>query len=126
MAAWSAEWLTDLLTCAEKVQKVHNYHGFHTKQYPPELQHFFFFHNIHNVHIAGPIASSFTNRYGCRAVTIAGAVLASIGLAVSAAANNISLLYFTIGVCTGIGTRKKKSQWTYQLRADPCSLRNAS
>jgi len=52
---------------------------------------------------SGPIASSFTNRYGCRAVTIAGAVLASIGLAVSAAANNISLLYFTIGVCTGLG-----------------------
>lgn len=52
---------------------------------------------------AGPIASSFTNRYGCRTVTIAGAILASAGLAISTLANSITVLYITIGVCTGLG-----------------------
>eukprot|EP00090_Calanus_glacialis_P045678 TRINITY_DN8647_c0_g1_i1.p1 TRINITY_DN8647_c0_g1~~TRINITY_DN8647_c0_g1_i1.p1 ORF type:complete len:613 (-),score=108.85 TRINITY_DN8647_c0_g1_i1:381-2219(-) len=52
---------------------------------------------------SGPIASYFTNRYGCRAVTIAGAILASAGLALSCAANSIVVLYFTIGILTGLG-----------------------
>ena len=49
----------------------------------------------------GPIASSLVNRYGCRVVTIIGAVLASFGIAVSAAAPNIVVLYLTIGLITG-------------------------
>jgi len=52
---------------------------------------------------SGPIASYFTNRYGCRAVTIAGAILAAAGLALSCAANSIVVLYFTVGVLTGLG-----------------------
>lgn len=52
---------------------------------------------------SGPIASMLTNRYGCRIVTIIGAIFASIGLAVSAAASSLVVLYFTIGVCTGLG-----------------------
>jgi len=52
---------------------------------------------------SGPIASYFTNRYGCRVVTIAGAILASAGLALSTAANSIIVLYFTIGILTGLG-----------------------
>ncbi|XP_023340234.1 monocarboxylate transporter 12 isoform X2 [Eurytemora carolleeae] len=52
---------------------------------------------------SGPITASFTNRYGCRAVTIAGAILASAGLALSTLSNSIGVLYFTIGVCTGLG-----------------------
>jgi len=52
---------------------------------------------------SGPIASYFTNRYGCRAVTIAGAILASAGLALSVAAKSIIVLYFTIGILTGLG-----------------------
>jgi hypothetical protein len=56
---------------------------------------------------SGPIASYFTNRYGCRAVTIAGAILASAGLALSCAANSIIVLYFTIGILTG----KKTTSW---------------
>ncbi len=50
---------------------------------------------------SGPIASMLVNRYGCRAVTILGAILASFGLAISAASNNLILLYLSIGVCTG-------------------------
>ena len=51
----------------------------------------------------GPIASYFTNKYGCRLVTIAGAILASSGMALSAAADSIVILYFTVGVLTGLG-----------------------
>merc|ERR1719228_1851011 len=52
---------------------------------------------------SGPIASYFTNRYGCRAVTIAGAILAAAGLALSCAAKSIVVLYFTVGILTGLG-----------------------
>jgi len=52
---------------------------------------------------SGPIASYFTNRYGCRVVTIAGAILASAGLALSTAANSIEILFFTVGILTGLG-----------------------
>ena len=50
---------------------------------------------------AGPIASSLTNRFGCRAVTIMGAVIAAIGLASSAAATSIVFLYISVGLVTG-------------------------
>ena len=36
-------------------------------------------------------------------VTIAGAILASSGMALSAAADSIVILYFTVGVLTGLG-----------------------
>jgi len=52
---------------------------------------------------AGPAASALTNRYGCRPVTIAGAALAAIGLAASALAENIAVLYLTVGLLTGLG-----------------------
>jgi len=52
---------------------------------------------------SGPIASYFTNRYGCRLVTIGGAILAAAGMALSVAATSIVVLYFTIGVLTGLG-----------------------
>jgi len=52
---------------------------------------------------SGPIASYFTNRYGCRVVTIAGALLASAGMALSCVANSIEFFYFTVGILTGLG-----------------------
>ena len=50
---------------------------------------------------AGPIASSLTNRFGCRVVTIAGSVLAAAGMAFSVLAKSVAVLYFTVGICTG-------------------------
>ena len=50
---------------------------------------------------AGPIASSLTNRFGCRVVTIIGALIAAVGLASSAAATSIISLYITVGLITG-------------------------
>ncbi|XP_063913750.1 monocarboxylate transporter 9 isoform X1 [Zophobas morio] len=52
---------------------------------------------------SGPISSSFVNRWGCRLVTIAGAVLASICMILSVFAKNVTTLYFTIGIGTGLG-----------------------
>ena len=53
----------------------------------------------------GPVASALTNRYGCRAVTIAGAGVAAAGLAISAAAPSVVFLYLSIGLGTGeLGT----------------------
>lgn len=51
----------------------------------------------------GPIASGLTNKFGCRAITAAGAVLAAFGLAISIYAPSVVVLLFTIGVCTGAG-----------------------
>ncbi|GBP31160.1 Monocarboxylate transporter 9 [Eumeta japonica] len=51
----------------------------------------------------GPISSSFVNRWGCRAVTVAGALLSAVCVTASAFAQNVLTLIFTIGVCTGFG-----------------------
>ncbi|GFQ74861.1 monocarboxylate transporter 14 [Trichonephila clavata] len=50
-----------------------------------------------------PLASGLTNRFGCRAVTIAGSILAAFGLVISIFAPNVTFLYFSIGICTGTG-----------------------
>uniref|UniRef100_T1JMT4 Major facilitator superfamily (MFS) profile domain-containing protein n=1 Tax=Strigamia maritima TaxID=126957 RepID=T1JMT4_STRMM len=52
---------------------------------------------------AGPLASALTNKYGCRAVTIGGSILASAGLMSSAFAENLETQYVCIGVCGGLG-----------------------
>lgn len=52
---------------------------------------------------SGPISSAFVNKYGCRPVTIVGAVLASLCMIASAFARNVVTLYFTIGIGTGLG-----------------------
>ncbi|XP_033228377.1 monocarboxylate transporter 9 [Belonocnema kinseyi] len=52
---------------------------------------------------SGPIASVFVDKYGCRPVTIAGAMLASICFLLSMWAQNIITLCFTIGIGAGFG-----------------------
>ncbi|XP_017034882.1 monocarboxylate transporter 5 [Drosophila kikkawai] len=52
---------------------------------------------------SGPISSSFVNRYGCRAVTIAGSILAAGCIIVSMFAQNVLTLIITIGFGTGLG-----------------------
>lgn len=52
---------------------------------------------------SGPISSSLVNRFGCRVVTIAGSVLASICLAISVYAKSVFMLFITIGFGTGMG-----------------------
>ncbi|KAL1494287.1 hypothetical protein ABEB36_009910 [Hypothenemus hampei] len=52
---------------------------------------------------SGPISSSLVNRWGCRAVTIAGAILASVCMVVSFWAQNVITLCITIGIGAGFG-----------------------
>ncbi|XP_041973493.1 monocarboxylate transporter 12 [Aricia agestis] len=52
---------------------------------------------------SGPLSSSFVNRWGCRTVTVAGALLSSACVVLSAFANNVTTLIFTIGVGAGFG-----------------------
>ena len=49
----------------------------------------------------GPIVSLLINKYGCRMVTILGTILTFIGLGISTFVQNITVLYFTIGVLAG-------------------------
>lgn len=51
----------------------------------------------------GPIAGVLVNKFGCRAVTIAGALLASFALFCSIWAPSVETLYITIGMGAGLG-----------------------
>ena len=50
---------------------------------------------------SGPVVSSLVNKYGCRPVTVVGAVIAAVGLAISIFAPNVVTLYVTIGIVSG-------------------------
>uniref|UniRef100_A0AAG5DW67 Major facilitator superfamily (MFS) profile domain-containing protein n=1 Tax=Anopheles atroparvus TaxID=41427 RepID=A0AAG5DW67_ANOAO len=52
---------------------------------------------------SGPISSSLVNRYGCRTVTIIGAIVAAASLMISSLATSVFMLFITIGLGTGMG-----------------------
>lgn len=53
--------------------------------------------------LSGPIASFLTDRYGCRKVTIAGSILATMGFVISYFATSMDVLILTFGVLAGFG-----------------------
>lgn len=53
--------------------------------------------------LSGPIASFLTDRYGCRKVTIYGAIMATIGFMISSRANSMTVLCITFGILAGFG-----------------------
>lgn len=53
--------------------------------------------------LSGPIASYLTDRYGCRKVTIVGAIFAAIGFLLSAISESMEMLFITFGVIAGFG-----------------------
>nr|XP_023024052.1 uncharacterized protein LOC111512181 [Leptinotarsa decemlineata] len=53
--------------------------------------------------LSGPVASFLTDRYGCRRVTIFGAILASVGFIISSMANSMIVLCLTFGILAGFG-----------------------
>lgn len=53
--------------------------------------------------LSGPIASFLTDMYGCRKVTIFGAILATIGFLLSAMADSMEMLFITFGIISGFG-----------------------
>uniref|UniRef100_T1IP78 Major facilitator superfamily (MFS) profile domain-containing protein n=1 Tax=Strigamia maritima TaxID=126957 RepID=T1IP78_STRMM len=53
--------------------------------------------------LAGPLASALADRFGCRKVTIAGALLAALGFILSSLSESIELLFLTFGIMSGFG-----------------------
>jgi len=53
--------------------------------------------------LSGPIASTLTDRYGCRKVTIVGGILAALGFILSYFVDSLLMLMLTFGVITGFG-----------------------
>ncbi|XP_072348195.1 monocarboxylate transporter 3 [Scyliorhinus torazame] len=51
----------------------------------------------------GPVCSILVNRYGCRPVMLIGGLLASTGMILASFSANITQLYLTVGVVTGLG-----------------------
>ncbi|XP_037781174.1 uncharacterized protein LOC119577689 [Penaeus monodon] len=72
--------------------------------------------------LAGPLASILTDRYGCRTVTICGAVVACFGFFISAFVNTIPLL-FDVGESLGQSMTYRGAMLNihrYRLRASSC------
>uniref|UniRef100_A0A6P7GCK0 Uncharacterized protein LOC114340510 n=1 Tax=Diabrotica virgifera virgifera TaxID=50390 RepID=A0A6P7GCK0_DIAVI len=53
--------------------------------------------------LSGPVASFLTDRYGCRTVTVCGAIMASTGFVISSTTNSMTVLCITFGVLSGFG-----------------------
>lgn len=53
--------------------------------------------------LASPIASALINKYGCRAVSIAGGLVATFGFVLSYFANSIEFLCLSFGLVSGVG-----------------------
>jgi ERI1 exoribonuclease 2 len=53
--------------------------------------------------LAGPIASALTNKYGCRTITMIGALVASVGFIFGAFSTSTDMLCLTFGVISGFG-----------------------
>ncbi|XP_046582563.1 monocarboxylate transporter 14-like [Haliotis rubra] len=53
--------------------------------------------------IVAPVTGVLTDKYGCRTVTLIGAVIATSGFVISSFATSIDYLYISYGVLVGIG-----------------------
>ncbi|XP_013138060.1 PREDICTED: monocarboxylate transporter 4 [Papilio polytes] len=52
---------------------------------------------------AGPIVSALCNKYGCRAVCVAGSLVATVAFALSTLSKSVTMMMITYGVIGGIG-----------------------
>ncbi|VDN01022.1 unnamed protein product [Thelazia callipaeda] len=53
--------------------------------------------------LAGPLASALATSFGCRLVTVAGALMTFVGFILSSFAPSLQVLYFTFGIIGGTG-----------------------
>ena len=53
--------------------------------------------------LMGPLAGFLTERFGCRCITIVGAITMAVGMFTSAFVPTLPLLYVTFGVVSGTG-----------------------
>ena len=51
----------------------------------------------------GPIVSALANKYGCRAVCIAGSIVAALAFTLSTLSTNVKVFFITYGVMGGAG-----------------------
>lgn len=56
---------------------------------------------------AGPIASVLCGKFGCRVVTVMGALIGAVGLILSIFCTSIQLMYITFGLITGESLRAR-------------------
>jgi len=49
----------------------------------------------------GPVVSALTNKYGCRAVCMAGSFLGAIAFVLSTFSNSVNMLMMTYGIMGG-------------------------
>ncbi len=52
--------------------------------------------------VTGPIASALSNRFGFRAVVIAGSLFGFVGLSISSFAQSVDVLFATLGLLFGL------------------------
>ena len=52
---------------------------------------------------AGPIVSALANKFGCKSVTVAGSILATLSFIASTFSPNLNWLIITYGICGGMG-----------------------
>ncbi|CAG9133596.1 unnamed protein product [Plutella xylostella] len=52
---------------------------------------------------AGPVVSALCNKYGCRAVCVAGSLVASLAFVLSTFSNSVTVMMLTYGLLGGIG-----------------------
>ena len=50
-----------------------------------------------------PVTSALTQKYNCRAITVAGGVVTSLGLGLYAFMPSLEALFLTLGLLTGLG-----------------------
>lgn len=62
-------------------------------------------HDLNSIssNFPGPIVSALCNKFGCRAVCIAGSIMASVGFVLSTFSTSVTMLMITYGVIGGIG-----------------------
>ena len=61
----------------------------------------------------GPIVSALANKYGCRAVCIAGSIVAALAFTLSTLSTNVKVFFITYGVMGGMN---KYDYWSYKAR----------
>lgn len=59
----------------------------------------------------GPIVSALANKYGCRAVCIAGSIVAALAFTLSTLSTNVKVFFITYGVMGGMN---KYNSWSYK------------
>lgn len=56
------------------------------------------------VSLLGPLSGPLSDRFGCRVMSISGALICSLALGLSSLVNHVELLYLTYGVLFGTGS----------------------